>query len=416
MQTLPETTEEIEEIATETSVQTHAVNRLELTNFRNHAHTELDVGSSSVVLYGENGAGKTNILEAISLLAPGRGFRRARLLDMDYACHPERSEGSHQAATDSSPTAQNDVVGWTVFAEASGTIGEVSIGTAREQSIEGEKDRRLVRVDGDPLKSPNGLAEYLCVLWLTPTSDQLFLEGGTVRRKFLDRLVYGFDAAHARRVNRYEQAMRERNRLLMTYGAQDEWFDGVELQMAEIGTSIAFARQQAVEHINAVMKMSELSFPKAHLELSGVIEATVQEGLSAAEVEAHYRDKLAASRAGDRQNGRSSVGINRTEFIVIHQEKNAEAARCSTGEQKALLLAIILAEARASKLWHGRVPILLLDEVAAHLDPQKRTELYQEIQELGVQVWMSGVSGDLFKEMLGNVTSFRVEKGKIFRE
>ena len=384
MQTLPETTQE-------TNVQTHVVSRLELTNFRNHSHTQLDVGENCVVLHGQNGAGKTNILEAISLLAPGRGFRRARLSDIDGG----------------SP--------WTVFAEASGNIGEVSIGTARENNAD-DVDRRAVRVDGEPLKSANRLSEYLSILWLTPQSDQLFLEGGTVRRKFLDRLVYGFDAAHARRVNRYEQAMRERNRLLTTYGAEPAWFEGVEAQMAEIGTSIAFARQQAVEHINAVMQMSELSFPKAHLDLSGVVEQAVQSSLSATEVEELYRNKLAECRGDDKQTGRSSVGINRTEFLVTHLGKNAEAARCSTGEQKALLLAIILAEARASQLWHGRVPILLLDEVAAHLDPQKRAELYKEIQELNLQAWMSGVSRDLFEEMLGNVAFFRVENGKVFNE
>lgn len=392
----------------QTHYQTHYVSRLELTGFRNHSHTQLQVGGRSVVLHGENGAGKTNILEALSLLAPGRGFRRARLADMDGA------------------------MPWTIFSEVSGAMGQVSIGTARSvghavalsEVTQGEvggssepsaepADKRIVRVDGQPLKSANQLSEYLSILWLTPQSDQLFMEGGTVRRKFLDRLVYGFDPAHARRVNRYEQAMRERNRLLCTYGAQAAWFDGVEAQMAEVGTAIAFARQQAVEHINAVMQMSDLSFPKARLDLNGVIEQAVQQGLPAMEVESLYRDKLADCRAGDQPSGRSSVGVHRAEFTVMHLGKHTEAARCSTGEQKALLLAIILAEARASALWHGRVPILLLDEVAAHLDPQKRTELYQEIQALKAQAWMSGVSDDLFKEMLGNVVVFKVEKGTI---
>ena len=233
-----------------------------------------------------------------------------------------------------------------------------------------------------------------------------------MRRKFLDRLVYGFDAAHAKRVSRYELAMRERNRLLQTYGAQDVWFDSVEAQMAEIGAAIAFARQQAVEHINAVMQMSELSFPKAHLELHGVVEQVVQQGLSATEVEEFYRDRLAECRAADRQTGRSSIGVNRTEFLVTHLGKNMEAARCSTGEQKAMLLAIILAEARASALWHGRVPVLLLDEVAAHLDPQKRIELFEEIDHLNVQAWMSGVSCDLFNKMHDNTVFYMVEGGE----
>lgn len=436
---------------TSTNIQRHAVSRLELTEFRNHAHTQLEVGQACVVLYGENGAGKTNILEALSLLAPGRGFRRSKLSEMDGA------------------------MPWTIFSQAHGAIGDISIGTAREVNahfppasgkIKGggslnnqsppsppvnggvnSGDRRVVRVDGQSLKSANALSDYLSVLWLTPQSDSVFLEGGTTRRKFLDRLVYGFDPAHAARVNRYELAMRERNRLLANYkystplaggrggavssslgngesppltppasgwGNKNAWLDGIEAQMAEHGSAIAFARQQAAEHINAVMQMSDLSFPKAHLALHGTIEQAVAEGKSATEVEVLYRDLLSISREHDRYSGRTSVGVHRAEFEVTHLGKHMEAAKCSTGEQKAILLAIILAEARAAALWHGRTPVLLLDEVAAHLDPQKRAELYKEIQSLNVQVWMSGVSCDLFKEMHDNCMFFRVEQGEIF--
>ncbi len=372
----------------------HAVHSLNLHGFRNHGSTSLDVGGKSVVLYGHNGAGKTNILEALSLLAPGRGFRRAKLSEMD-------------ALVNCTP--------WVISASAYGKMGEVQIGTGRDNSSDDNLDRRLVRVNGSPLKSHNQLSEYLSVVWLTPQMDMLFLEGGTARRKFLDRLVYGVDAAHAARVNRYEQAMRERNRLLAMPRVDADWLAGVEGQMAEQGAAIAFARALAVQHINAVIQMSEIDFPKAHLSLAGRIEDMVASQAAAIDVENYFKKLLHDSRATDAQAGRTLIGVHRAEFTVTHLQKNMEAAHCSTGEQKALLIAIVLAEARSCSLWHGHVPILLFDEVAAHLDPQKRAELYKEIQSLKAQVWMSGVSRDLFEEMHDNTVFFRVEQGHIFR-
>lgn len=394
----------------------HAVHSVALHHFRNHSSASLDVGGKSAVLYGHNGAGKTNILEALSLLAPGRGFRRAKITEMD-------------AIEGEAP--------WVISAEVYGKIGEVQIGTGREISEkragledhiqsnpaltlrgggDNVSDRRIVRVNGDPLKSPNQLSEYLSVVWLTPQMDMLFLEGGTARRKFLDRLVYGFEPAHATRVNRYELAMRERNKLLAMPRVDGDWLAGVETQMVEQGVAIAFARAQAVEHINQVMQMSALDFPKAELALAGSVEQMVAEHAAAIDVEMHFKKLLYDSRRIDAQSGRTLGGIHRAEFTVKHMQKNMEAAHCSTGEQKALLIAIVLAEARSCSLWHGHVPVLLFDEVAAHLDPQKRQELYKEIQELKAQVWMSGVSRDLFEEMHDNTVFFRVEQGHVFRD
>jgi DNA replication and repair protein RecF len=381
--------------------EVHTVGSLTLTNFRNHFFASLTPSEKSVVLYGHNGAGKTNILEALSLLAPGRGFRRSKPTEMDTA----NGSGS-----------------WVVSAEVYGKIGAVQIGTGRESnilpSVNGgdNSERRMVRVNGEPLKSHNQLSEYVSVVWLTPQMDMLFLEGGTARRKFLDRLVYGFDATHAGRVNRYELAMRERNKLLAMPRVDGDWLAGIEAQMAAEGVAIAFARAEAVEHINAVMQMSTLDFPKAELALAGVIEDAVAARAAAIDVEHMFKKMLYESRAVDAQAGRTLGGVHRAEFRVTHVQKNMEAALCSTGEQKALLLAIVLAEARASSLWHGHVPILLFDEVAAHLDPQKRAELYKEIQALNAQVWMSGVSRDLFEEMHDNTMFFRVEHGQVFTE
>lgn len=371
-------------------LEVHAVMGLTVQAFRNYDAAALETGGKSVVLTGANGAGKTSLLEAISFLAPGRGFRRVKLSEIDKA-------GSNQP--------------WVVSAGVEGAQGAVQIGTGRD--VAAETDRRLVRVNGAPVKGHAELAEYLSVIWLTPQMDALFNEGNTARRKFLDRLVYGFDSAHATRVNAYETAMRERNRLLADGRADAAWFASLEHTMAEHGTAIAISRLDAVSHINAMMQQAAHDFPRGEMQLSGLVERCIAEGKPALATEEEYRRALADSRRMDAQTGRTSVGVHKSELTVTHLEKQMEAAYCSTGEQKALLLSIILAEARASAHWHGRVPVVLLDEVAAHLDPARRRELYKEIQSLGMQSWMTGVSDDLFKEIHDNSLHFRVENGAV---
>lgn len=369
---------------------------LSLTDFRNYESLTLDTGGGSVILTGHNGAGKTNLLEAVSFLAPGRGMRRAVLSEVD------RVGGG----------------AWTVSAELRTHAGEMQIGTGRDASMGEEADKRRVRIDGKPARGAAALAEHVSLAWLTPQMDQLFIEGNSARRRFLDRLVYGFDPAHASRVNAYEQAMRERNRLLAQQrqgaGRADPfWLEALERKMAEGAVAIAAARLQAVSQLGDAIMQSTRSFPKAHLALSGDAEDALSQGEPALAVESSLAAALAAARGLDGASGRASVGAHRSRLSVTHAEKNMEAARCSTGEQKALLLAITLAEARAGAKWHARVPILLLDEVVAHLDPVRREELFQEIHDVGAQTWMTGTDTHLFEGMRDTAGVFRVENGRV---
>ncbi len=371
-----------------------SISRLRLSNFRNYHEMRLELEASPVILTGHNGAGKTNLLEAVSFLIPGRGMRRAKIAEIDRAVNGERHP-------------------WAIAAQAESMIGEVQIGTGRDVSAGPEADKRVVRVEGKPLKNQAGLASYMSVTWLTPQMDQLFNEGASARRKFLDRLVYGFDAEHASRVNAYEYAMRERNRLLAERRGDAHWLSSLEHKMAETGTAIAIARMQACDHMNEEMQASPLPFPKARLALEGVVEKRIAEGASAVAAEAAFAEALAASRAADAGAGRALAGVHRSELSVTHVLKNMEAASCSTGEQKALLLSIVLAEARAAAHWHGRVPIMLLDEVVAHLDGGRRQELFDEILRTGAQAWLTGTDAALFEGMRGRAQFLQVEQAEV---
>lgn len=368
-----------------------AVTTLSLIHFRNHAHTRLEPGAESVILTGHNGAGKTNILEAVSLLAPGRGLRRARLCDIDS------KSASGQP--------------WAVSAHIRNAHGDVQIGTGRDPASQ-DGDKRIVRIDGTPARSHTALAEHISIAWLTPREDGLFMEGGTARRKFLDRLVYGFDPTHATRVNAYEYAMRERNRLLAdARGADTHWLTSLERKMAETGAAIAHARLEAINHINHVMQASPLSFPKAALSIAGFTEDALARGDVALQAEDALAEALERNRREDAGAGRTLIGVHRSALTVLHLGRNMEAEFCSTGEQKALLLALTLAEARASARWHHRVPVLLLDEVAAHLDKAKRRELFDELSDIGAQAWMTGTDEALFDGI--DARRWRVEAGTL---
>lgn len=372
------------------SVVRNCVESIVLTHFRNYHLARLDVqDGQSVVLIGENGAGKTNMLEAISLLTPGRGFRRASLSDMDniqdHAC-------------------------WSVSAEIHGAQGNVQVGTGRDPEAAGEGNKRIVRMDGKNTKTQTDLAKVFAVLWLTPQMDNLFIEGGTARRKFLDRLVYSFDDEHASRMNAYETAMRERNKLLAMGRADPLWLTALEQKMAEQGVAITVARQQAVDGLMHAMQQSDCPFPKAIMSISGVIETLLVEQ-SALHAEESFRIILAQSREQDTRAGRALTGIHRSSVHVMHKEKHMEAERCSTGEQKALLVSIILAQANAGAVWHGRVPVLLLDEVSTHLDVIRRNALYEALAATGAQCWLTGTDQELFNGF--DAQFIRVEVGEI---
>ncbi len=364
---------------------------LSLTGFRNYPHAELHFSGSPVLLIGPNGAGKTNILEALSLLAPGRGLRRASLGEM--AC-------THQET------------GWSVSALLMRDGMPMGIGTALEVSERGT-ERRILRIDGENERSQARLLEYLHVLWLTPAMCHMFSEGNMVRRRFLDRLVYGFDQEHASRIAAYEHHTRERSRLLAQPSPDTTWLDTLERKMAEYSVAIAAARHQALEHLGMMLAETRGSFPAARLVMDGVAESALEAGEGALVIEDELVARLAAHRETDARTGRASAGAHKTRLEVWLMEKSCEAAQCSTGEQKALLLSVILAQARAVKRWRGFPPILLLDEVVAHLDSSRRVELFAELRDLGVQAFLTGTDAADFSAAGEGAQMVRVEEGEV---
>lgn len=339
-----------------------AITRLSLIDFRNHESLSLEPTAHFIALHGVNGAGKTNILEAISLLVPGRGLRRAGLSEM------VRSDGGG---------------GFAVTAE----IGDVMLGTGVEPDV---PERRKVRINGANA-TINGLAEWLSVIWLTPSMDRLFADGAGARRRFLDRLVLALEPGHAQASSRYEKAVQQRNRLLTGDNFPDPvWLDALEAQMAESGTAIADARQRMMATLVTQLNSAPAG-PFAVPDIKLDIEATQSAD--------KLREIWKKSRRRDAGAGRTLIGPHRADLIV-HNRANGQAAdRCSTGEQKALLLSLILAHAALVADQRGNPPILLLDEVAAHLDPTRRAALFERLAATGAQVWMTGTEPGLFDEI-----------------
>ena len=367
-----------------------AVLSLNLRDFRNYADLHLRLNGGPVVLTGPNGAGKTNILEALSFLSPGRGLRRARLSDVS------RSEAGNAC--------------WVAQAELASTVGLVAIGTGlAEGGEEDGSERRVVRIIGEAAPSANGLVEYLDVVWLTPQMDRLFVEGLSTRRRFMDRLVYGLDGGHARQVAAYEKAMRERNRLLKfgggKTGADPAWLAALESQMAEHGVAVAAARRDGLARIEAGMALATGPFPRARLAAQGPVETWLAD-MPALAAEEKLRMLLAERRGIDREAGAATEGPHRSDMAVWHADKDQPAAQCSTGEQKALLIAITLANARLIRARRAMAPLMLLDEVSAHLDARRRAALYEELLALGGQVWLTGTDEDLFAGLAGRAEFF----------
>ncbi len=373
--------------------------RLALTDFRNYRSARLELAAGPVVLTGPNGAGKTNLLEAVSFLSPGRGLRNARLSDID-----RRGAGAEGAAA-----------GWAVAATAETRRGPVAIGTGRIATgrDEAAAERRIVRIDGEPAKSQAALGERLGIVWLTPQMDRLFLEGPGGRRRLLDRLVFGLDPAHAGRVAAYEQAMRERSRLLRDGVSDPAWLAGLEAVMAEQGTAVAAGRRDAVERLDRECASADGPFPHARLSLSGTISDWLG-AMPALAVEERFAAALAANRAADAAAGGATLGPHRADLAVMHQEKSVPAELASTGEQKALLIAIVLAHARLQRAVRGEPPLLLLDEVAAHLDAHRRAALFDIVAELRSQAWLTGTDAALFAPLRGAARFLSVADGALF--
>ena len=366
-----------------------AVTQLRLSNFRSYASGALALSGAPVVLAGPNGAGKTNILDAISLLSPGRGLRGARLSE-----HVRKGPVVPDAAL------------WAVAATVTRGGNEHEIGTGLTLGPNGG-EKRHVRLNGVEAKGSADLGDIVQMIWLTPAMDRLFIESAGGRRRFLDRLALGFEPGHARTSTRYETAMRERARLLK-YGPRDPaWLDGLENEMAEAGAAIAQARIATVERLNRALGERQGAFPSASLALTG-------EAFDDAQA---LRDALAASRLRDAEAGRTLPGPHTADLCARHTAKRADARDCSTGEQKALLISIMLADARElARERDGLAPLLLLDEIAAHLDRSRRAALFEEIRALSAQAWMTGTDLSLFDGWNAHAEIFLVENGQFTRQ
>ena len=364
-----------------------AVQSLRLAQFRSYALAVIETAGASVVLHGPNGAGKTNILEAVSLLSPGRGLRRAGAEELPR--RPER-------------------LGWRIRAEVGTPGGDVEVVTG----VEGEAEtRRTVEIDGKPAPQTR-LGEILRVVWLTPAMDRLWMEGAAERRQFLDRMTMAFFPAHAEASVGYEKAMRARNRLLREPPYDETWLGGIEAQMARLGARIARRRADALARLVAAQEAAETLFPRAELSILGDMEIRFDQALKASQdpdtLEAEEAVDLArvfaASRGRDAAAGRTLDGPHRSDLEAVYAGKAMPARTCSTGEQKALLISLALGQARALAEATGTAPILLLDEVAAHLDENRRRALYREVEALGAQAWMTGTGPELF----GGLTEARM--------
>ena len=377
-----------------TDSSTLAITRLTLTDFRNYAGLRLTLDAQLVALTGANGAGKTNILEAISLLAPGRGLRGAVFEDL------ARQGGGGT---------------WAIAAEIDTANGPVTLGTGWSgQSEAGDGGSRLVVIDGEPQKGSGALGDHMRMLWLTPAMDRLFAGPASDRRRFLDRLVTAFDPEHGSRILVFEKVMRERNLLLEETRPDAAWLSSLEAHMAEAAVAISAARLLGLEALQAHIDETrgQSSFPWGDVSVEGEIEARIAT-TPAVRVEDEYRNILRDSRGLDRAAGRTLRGPHRSDLMVVHGPKQMAAGQCSTGEQKALLIGLILAQARAVKATIGTAPVLLLDEVAAHLDRARRLSLLEALAALGSQSWMTGTDAQLFDGMGNNGTVFHVEDGTV---
>ncbi|KQS65513.1 recombinase RecF [Rhizobium sp. Leaf371] len=368
-----------------------SLSRLKLGDFRNYAALSLDLDARHVVLTGENGAGKTNLMEAVSFLSPGRGLRRAAYADVPRV-------GAE--------------AGFSVFAVLEGMQGDVEIGTGTFGTEEGQA--RRLRLNGTNAKAIDELLDHLRVLWLTPAMDGLFTGASGDRRRFLDRLVLSLDPDHGRRATDFERAMRSRNKLLSEPGADPVWLTGLERQLAELGIAMALARNEMLGLLAALIDRSpdDGTFPKADLALSGFLDGEWHR--PAFDLEEDYLERLRLGRWRDGAAGRTLEGPHRSDLLIRHRAKNIEAERCSTGEQKALLVGLVLAHARLVADLTGHAPVLLLDEIAAHLDAGRRAALFDIVDDLGGQAFMTGTDRAMFSALGDRAQFLTVANGQVF--
>ncbi len=371
------------------------IRRLTLTNFRSYRSASIEADASLIVLTGPNGAGKTNLIEAISFLVPGRGLRRATLDEVAF------SEGDGS---------------WAVSAEVEGALGLVTLGTGlAPPSGETPTTTRQCRIDREPVGSAAAFADHLRVIWLVPAMDSLFVGSASERRRFLDRLVIAVDADHRSRVSALERALRSRNRLLEDPRPDAHWLDAIEHETAELAIAVAALRVETVRRLQVALlasKNTQSPFPFAEISLVGTLEEMLRDR-PAVEVEDHYRSLLRENRPRDAAAGRTIEGPHTSDLAVVHGPKGIPAADASTGEQKALLIRLVLAHSSLVLDMTGTAPILLLDEVVAHLDPVRRAALYDALEQLGAQVWITGADPAAFGDIAPRAQTFDVTPGRV---
>ena len=386
------------------------VTRLTLTDFRNYAHLRLNAELAPIVITGENGSGKTNILEAISFLTPGRGLRSAKLSDIRRItpCLVD----CEYAPTEISNTS------WAVSATVCNNDDEIDIGTAVEKSVRDDEeesrsfDRRIVKIDGIKTNSQGDLGRYISAIWLTPQMDRLFRGGSQPRRSFLDRLVYAFDVEHAKRTSNFEHLYKQWYQLLKSGQNDNFWLTSLEEEMAGLGVAIAAARREQIAKLNTFIDHEpDDVFPNVKLELDGTVEKML-DNMPALDVEEAYAAKLKSQRRNVLYNDNVD-GVTRTDFKVYYKKKRMPAELCSTGEQKSLLISIILAQTKCQTLDKGFAPILLLDEVVAHLDDIKREALLTKIRDLKVQAWITSTDPELFRSLSGEAQFWEVKNNTV---
>lgn len=403
---MSELTAKLNEITQEKS----GVTRLTLSDFRNYRNLRIEANIAPIIITGENGSGKTNILEAISFLTPGRGLRSARLADIKRILPPEEE-------------ILNINGGWSVAAEILKNNEEYLIGTGTQKSFreDAEEDeiknfeRRIVKINQQKITQQSELGKYVSAIWVTPQMDRLFLGGTQPRRSFLDRLVYAFDLEHAKRTANFEHLYRQWFQILKTGHADEHWLQSVETDMASLGVAIAAARRELIARLNTFIEHEpDDIFPDVRLELDGTIEKML-DTLPAVRVEQFYIELLAKQRRNVLYNDYVD-GVNRTDFKVYFKKKNMPAELCSTGEQKALLVSIILAQTKCQILDKGFAPILLLDEVTTHLDDKKRDALLLKIAGLHLQAWITSTESQNFAA-IQNISQFlEVRDNKVFKK
>ena len=368
--------------------------RLSLTHFRNYRAASLHASGDLVVLVGPNGAGKTNCLEAISFLSPGRGLRRATLDDVADI----QGDGS-----------------WAVSAEVEGEGGLATLGTGIDApNAEGASSSRRARIDREPVSSAAAFGDHLRMVWLTPAMDGLFVGPASERRRFFDRLVLAIDKDHSSRVSALERSLRSRNRLLEDRDFDSHWCDAIERETAELAVAVAAQRSHTLQRLASALaaRGATSTFPSARITLDGWMENALANE-SATAVEDRYRDILRKSRTLDAAAGRTLNGPHLTDLHVIYAPKNMPAKDASTGEQKALLIGLILAHAGLVAEMTGITPLLLLDEIVAHLDPARRIALFDELAKLGAQVWMTGADPAAFADIQSIAEIYNVDGGQI---